>query len=227
MSELALAAFTAVNIGLAGSNIIQAVSGGDLPDSIAQVFQIGGVLFDSENMLNMMKISYKDAEITESLQANYESFTAINRTTPLVGFSHVSNRIISFRTYFIGDIIPMIQVQRKIKWLQSFLYPRDNGLVIKPPKEVILMLGFYIMIRGVIKSINVVHNYGGAAPNGIGTALGFISTYPVIAAVDITIEETRQFWTGGQITYEQASLDAGMRIYQGADSALSGILNLV
>lgn len=217
-------AFAAVNLGLTVANLIQAQS---LPPSITSMFQIGGVLFDAENMLNMMKISYKDTEITERLSANYESFTAINRTTPLVGFSHVSNRVITFRTFFIGDLIPMIQVQRKIKWLQSFLYPRDNGLIIKPPKEVILMIGFYIMIRGVIKDISVTHNYGGASPNGVGTSLGFISTYPVIASVDITIEETRQFWTGGQITYEQASLDAGMRLAQGADSAVSGVLNLI
>jgi len=194
-------------------------------DSFSTFFQISGMLFDAEDMSNFLVMKYRDTEVTEVTTATYENEIAIGRTTPIYTYSHTTPRTINISTYFIGDWWPMVQVKRKADWLKTFLYPRDNGLAIKPPKEVLLMLGFYLGIRGVVTNVSVTHNYGGAPPWGISVgSLGTISMYSTVAKVDITIQETSHFWTGGQITYDETVKDSNFRL---SGVEMPGIANSV
>lgn len=206
----------ASSLALVGTGVLGAHTlwnNGNIPDSFSNFFQISGILFDAEDMTNFLVMRYRDTEISEVTQATYENEIAISRTTPIYTYSHTTPRTINLSTYFIGDWWPMVQVKRKCDWLKTFLYPRDNGLMIKPPKEVILMLGFYLGVRGVINNVNVTHNYQGAPPWGISVGnMGTISMYSTIAKVDITIQETSHFWTGGQITYEETVKDSNFRL---------------
>lgn len=183
------------------------------PDSITNFFSISGLLFDAENLTNFLIIRYRDTEVSETIQATYENEVTMNRATPIYSYSHTSPRTINVSMYFIGDWWPMVQVKRKVDWLKTFMYARDNGLTIKPPKEVMLMLGMYLTVRGQIVNVSVNHNYGGAPPWGIPIGdLGTISMYSTIAKVDVTIQETCHFWTGGQITFDETVKDMNFRM---------------
>jgi len=209
---------------------IQAMNHGYDADSSVNAFNVSGMLFDAENPSDMLKMHYRDTQVSEAISASYESTQTINRTTPIFTYANTSARKISISTYFIGDWWPAVQVTRKINWLKTFMYPRDNGLAIRPPKEVMLMLGMYLGVRGQIVDISITHNHGDAPPWGIsifgqenfGVHGGTISMFSTIAKVDITIQETRHFWTGGQITYDETVKDMNFRL---TDQEPPGIVN--
>lgn len=190
---------------------------------------VSGMLFDAEDITHFLVLRYRDTEISEATQATYEHEVAISRATPIYTYSHTTPRTITLRTYFIGDWFPAMQVKRKIDWLKTFLYARDNGLMIKPPKEIRLMLGMYLTISGVITGVSVSHNYQGAPPWGIKIgSMGTISMYSTIVAVDITIQETKHFWTGGQITYDETVRDSHFRLPGPAEQgAVDSLFNLL
>ena len=176
-----------------------------------------GVLFEQGNPIQLLRLYFMDTEITESMTANYEQNTMVGRTSPLYAFQNVSGKTVSLNLHFVADVCPALQVHQKIKWLQTFLYPQDNGVHTIPPKKVILSLGFYLGMRGVITEVTAVHKppfagLGFGSENS--TFNGFFTMFPVYATVAITIAETEAFWTGGQPDYEQARRDANLR-FQG------------
>jgi len=215
------ASIALIGTGFLGASTL--MNSGNLPDSFSNFFTISGLLFDAEDMSNFLMIRYRDTEINEAVQATYENEVTMNRATPIYSYSHTAPRVINVSMYFIGDWWPMVQVKRKVDWLKTFMYSRDNGLHIKPPKQVMLMLGMYLMVRGQIVNVSVTHNYGGTPPWGIsvGTA-GTISMYSTIAKVDISIQETAHFWTGGQITYDETVKDMNFRL---SDNEPPGLVN--
>lgn len=172
-----------------------------------------GVLFEQGKAWQLLRLYYMDTSVTETLTANYETNTMVGRTSPLYAFSHLNGKTVTLNLHFVADICPPLQVYQKIKWLQTFLYPRDNGLVTIPPKKVILSLGFYLGMRGVITEVSATHQ-APFAGLGIGDESqifhGFLTMFPIYATVSLTIAETEAFWTGGQPDYNQARLDANL-----------------
>lgn len=172
-----------------------------------------GVIFEQGKAWQLMRLYYMDTDVTEQMSANYESNTMVGRTSPLLAFGNLNGKTVTLNLHFIADMCPPLQVHQKIKWLQTFLYPRDNGLVTIPPKKVILSLGFYLGMRGVITDVTATHKapFAGIGFGGEETLFhGFMTMFPIYATVSLTIAETEAFWTGGQPDYNQARLDANL-----------------
>lgn len=177
-----------------------------LPDK-ATIGSTAGVLFDAENLLNFMRIVYVDFPIDETVTANYEQLQTLGRNIPLFGYRSTNGRTIRFTMYFMADMMPMLQVQRKIKWLQTFLYSRDSTTQIKPPKKIILCMGLFLWIKGVVTEVSVQHKL---PMSGLTTNTGMLAMFPQHAQATISIAETETFWTGGQMTYEDAENETNL-----------------
>jgi hypothetical protein len=177
-----------------------------LPDSLS-TFTTAGVLFNAENLLDFMRLIYVEPEMEENIQANYEQLQTLGRNIPLFGYRNTSGRTIRLTLYFMADTIPMLQVHRKVKWLQTFLYSRDSAKEIRAPKKVILCMGLYLWIKGVITEVNTQHKL---PMSGLSTSAGFLAMFPMHAVVNLTIAETEAFWTGGQMTYEEAENETNL-----------------
>lgn len=198
---------------------------------------VAGVIMNAESPWKFLRFYYMDDDQAEPNSANYDSISAIGRTIPMIGYEGMNNKQISVKLYFVGDVLPIIQVYHNVKWLETFLYPRDNGVMVKAPCEIILCLGLYTMMRGVIESVDVTWQgpYAGIGISGLSSSASatFLNMFPVHAEVDITIRETRDFWTGGQRLHKDAEHAANLQVTRlfamsGIPSAgIPGILNSV
>jgi hypothetical protein len=114
---------------------------------------------------------------------------------------YTSGRKIVLDMTLVADVSPLLQVDRKIKWLHTFQYARDDTQATRPAKKIIVCMGMYMWLKGVITDVSETPRrpFG-----GLMTEVASLSMLPQIADVSVTIEETENFWTGGQMTYEQA-----------------------
>lgn len=200
------------------------ISVGDLP-FVDKSLTTLGVIFDYENMLNFQRLVFVEPNIPETITANYEEVQTMGRTIPLFGYRNTSGREIKLTIHLVADVMPLLQITQKINWYKTFLYPRDTGGNQRPPKKVILAVGVYTLLKGVVKTVSVSYDkapLAGLNFPGFGNHANFIPLVPMYAQVELTIAETEAFWTGGQMDYEQAELDAQLRLPFALPSFVTG-----
>lgn len=200
------------------------LSAGNLPQSW-QSFTTAGMLFDYEDVTNFQRLLFIDPEVAETVSVSYEEVQTMGRTIPLFAYVNTSGRSLSLDIWLVGDVFPAVQVHRKIQWLKTFCYPRDSGDVVRPPKKMIMCLGMYLWIKGVVRKVSATHKkpFGGLA-----TQYGFISMLPQYAVATVEIAETENFFTGGQMHYDQAvtEMNFGLQL-SGVPSVVGTALNFV
>lgn len=195
-----------------------------IPQSL-QSLTTAGMLFNYDNILDFMRLIFVKPDISESITASYEEIKTLGRTIPQFGYVNTSGRKIDLEIHFIADVMPVVQVQRKINWLKTFLYPRDVGGVAKPPNKIIMCMGMYVMVKGVVTKVSVEHRGPFA---GLTTAVGFLPIVSQYAVAKVSISETEHFWSGGQMTYERAMEDMNFSMAgSGQSTAVSTALNLL
>lgn len=200
------------------------VSAGNISQSLRE-FTTAGMLFDYDDVLNFMRLVFVKPDVSETIQVNYEEIKTLGRTIPQFGYINTSGRTIDLEIHFVADVLPALQVHRKINWLKTFAYPRDTAQAIKPPKKMVVCMGMYLMIKGVVKRITIDHK---GPFGGLATEAGFLSVLPQYAVAKVQISETENFWTGGQQTYEQAVLEMNYGLAgSGLPSYVGSALNLL
>ena len=164
-----------------------------------------GLLYEKDRPWQFMRIIHIDHDQTETLNAEYTKTSIPGRNIPVVAFAGLSNRSISLTLHFHATVFPLLEVQRKISWLKSMEYPRDQVDRTIPPAKMVLALGAYLMIRGVITSVSATHKppYSGL---NIKDA-GMIAMLPQYAVVDVTMEETENFFTGDLPDHQTAETE--------------------
>jgi hypothetical protein len=197
---------------------------GNIPQSL-QSFTTAGMLFNYDNILDFMRLIFVKPDISETITASYEEIKTLGRTIPQFGYVNTSGRKIDLEIHFMADVMPVVQVQRKLNWLKTFLYPRDEGGVARPPNKIIMCMGMYVMIKGVVTKVTVEHRGPFA---GLTTGIGFLPIVSQYAVAKVSISETEHFWTGGQMTYERAMEDMNFAMAgSGQSTAVSTALNLL
>ena len=152
-----------------------------------------GFLIEDGKWWNFLRIIHVDPEVSESIGATYQKHIIPGRNLPVFAFSGMEGRSISITLHFIATYSPVIEVQRKIDWLKTLYYPRDLADRTVPPSKVLLSIGAHILVKGVMTKFNATHKppFG-----GLNTEGGMILMLPHYATVDITVEETENFFTG-------------------------------
>lgn len=201
------------------------VSLGGLP-FVDQSLTTMGVIFDYDNMLNFQRLVFLDPDVPETITANYAEQETLDRTIPLLGYRNTTGREIKLSIHLIADVMPLLQITAKLNWYKTFLYPRDTSVNQRPPKKVVVAIGLYTLLKGVVTTVS--WSYPKAPLAGLnypaiaGNQPNFIPVVPQYAVVDLTIKETEAFWTGGQMDYEQAELDAQLRLPFALPSFVTG-----
>lgn len=198
-----------------------------LPTSLQSenVLTTAGMLFDYEDVTNFMRLTFVNPEVTETVTASYEEIKTLGRTIPQFGYVNTSGRKLELEIHFVAENAPALQVHRKVQWLKTFLYPQDTAAAARPPKKIVACLGMYMWVKGVVTQVTVDHK---APFGGFATEAGFLSMLPLYATARVSISETENFWTGGQMTYEQAVLEHNfMLVGSGLPSYVGSALMLL
>ena len=100
---------------------------------------------------------YVPEELNESIEASYdEQGDIIGRSSPYVAYKSTGARTVDISIIFFAMEDAEEEVLKKIRWLQSFLYPDYSGQIVKPPKMLRVMVGKgFIDIKGILKSCPV------------------------------------------------------------------------
>lgn len=195
------------------------------PKFLDKPLTTAGFLFESERpYLNFLRLIHVDPETTESISATYQKHQIPGRNLPVFAFSGMEGRSISVTLHFFAQWCPLLEVQRKVSWLKTLYYPRDQANTTVPPPKVILALGAYILVKGVMTSFSATHKppFG-----GLNTVAGMVSMLPHYATVDFTIDETENFFTGNLPDYETAEAEASLGLSAlGVPSYVLAPLNL-
>lgn len=200
------------------------VSLGGLPQSLKE-FTTAGLIFDYEDILNVMRLTFVNPEITETITASYEEIKTLGRTIPQFGYVNTSGRKLDLEIHFMAENAPALQVHRKVQWLKTFMYPQDSAAGTRPPKKMVVCLGMYMWLKGVVTKVSIDHK---APFGGFATKVGFLSMLPHYAVAKISLSETENFWTGGQMTYDQAMLEHNfMLVGSGLPSYVGSALMLL
>lgn len=189
-----------------------------------QPLNTAGLMYESGNPFNFLRIIHVDQEQSESLTAEYANVNIPGRNIPVIAFSGIQNRSISLTLHFMATCFPLLQVQRRIAWLKSLEYPRDLVDRTIPPPKLVLALGAYLLVKGVLREVSATHKppYG-----GINTPAGMLAMLPHYAVVDIRIDETENFFTGGLPDYESAKTEADLGVnLLGLPSFLTAAMSL-
>lgn len=187
------------SIGLASMQSV-----GQIPHSLKPPIILPGVLIDAEDTTNIFRLQFVDPEVKTSITSSYEEIQTLGRNIPVFGYMSTSGRKITLNMTLVASVSPVLEVDRKIKWLKTFSYQRDEKALIRPPKKIIVCMGMYLWLKGVVTDVSdtPLRPFG-----GLMTEVGGISMLPQLADVSVSISETECFWTGGQMTYEQAVKD--------------------
>jgi hypothetical protein len=184
------------------------------------------MLFDAEDMTNFQRLMFVDMPVNESYTPNYEPVETVGRVVPLRGYKSTDISPYTISVHFFADVSPMLQVDRKVKWFKTFCLSRDTDVATVAPKKVILAIGAFVLVKGVITSLNVSYR---EPIGGITTKVGALAMFPHYATVEFSVTPTENLFTGGQFTYEQAmdEMNYGMGASNGQPTVLGKALNLL
>lgn len=99
--------------------------------------------------------------ITESKSANYEEIPIIGRSLPLLGYTNSTARQVSLSLSFAalkrdGEYSPE-GILKKVRWLESKVYPHYDGIWVLPPHRLLLVIGKALAMTCVMSSCTTTH----------------------------------------------------------------------
>ena len=140
-----------------------------------------GKIVNDEDPRDFIYIHYIPEELTENTSAEYnEQGGIIGRSAPYIFYANTQARTFEFPFYLMAQSNAEEEVKKRVRWLQSFLFPDYSVPVIKPPKMLRLFIGRdFVNFRGVLKDCPVTWR----APYDVLTG---VSMY---AEISISIQE--------------------------------------
>ena len=138
-------------------------------------------LIREDNLYDRVSFVHIPETIPDSNAADYAEQQLYGRSEPVRAYSATGARSLSLSLIFVNheEGKAKEEVFDRVNWLKHTIYPEYEADLVLPPPVLILLLGSFVRMRCIAKSVDV--QWG--APYVPGTM------YPMQAEVSISLEE--------------------------------------
>ena len=148
----------------------------------------------SKLVFEQMPFSFAEAK-----NANYADIGILGRSEPIKGYANSGPRQFNLNLKFVAETSIELQVQEKVRWVRSLVYPDYSASFIRTPPPVVFTVGTWMSSRCVAISYNVVRS----AP---WDRFPVETVMPYVAEVDLILHEANSDGARSPFDWKQVKI---------------------